>query len=248
MDPAFTLLLNGNRSSQAEGSENSERWIEDGNEFKDKKTGKTVRVKALVLKGARFANAKPDGPEAVLSKARRAAEKKYKERPWPKLIFTSEGQGGPRLKRYLKDIRKGKVPLTYWADEDYEVPLDLDSQSWDHEESGHSQMGINELDAVVGKGHEFKTVKPLRLFKKIIQIWCRSEGIVLTRLQDRGRPATRCWTSTAKREPIAVSFLLSGNTDKGDHYAKTLTAERLRRVVKGDWAAGPHKPRPVSGL
>ena len=78
------------------GSEYEERWIEDGNEFTEKKTGKTVRVwKALVFSKDRgLSNAKPDGPEAVLSKARKAAEKKYKERPWPKLIFTSEGQGG----------------------------------------------------------------------------------------------------------------------------------------------------------
>ena len=164
---------------EAWGSEYDERWIEDGNEFKDKKIGQTVRVKALVLKGARFVNAQPDGPEVLLTKAREAAEKKYKEGPWPKLIFTGEGQRGPRLKRYHKDVRKGKLPMTYWADEDYEVPFEFDSQSWDHEESGHSQTGINELDAIVGKGPQFKTVKPLRLFKKIIQIWCRPEGIVL---------------------------------------------------------------------
>jgi adenine-specific DNA-methyltransferase len=33
-----------------------------------------------------------------------------------------------------------------------------------------------------------------------------------------------------------------GNTDKGDHYAKTLTADRLRRVITGDWASGKREP------
>ena len=120
------------------------------------------------------------------------------------------------------------------------MPLDLDSQSWDHEESGHSQMGITSLDAVVGKGHEFKTVKPLKLFKKIIQIWCRSEGLFLTHLPDRGLRVTTVLDLNSETGANRRFILIEqGNTDKGDHYAKTLTAERLRRVVKGDWAAGP---------
>jgi adenine-specific DNA-methyltransferase len=133
------------------GSEYEEKWIDDGNAFVDKKTGKTVRVKALVLKGANFIDGQPVGPESVLAKARSAAQQTRSQGQWPKLIFTSDGEGGPRLKRYLKDIKKGKVPMTYWAGEDYDVPLQIDTQSWDHEESGHSQTGLKELDAVVAR-------------------------------------------------------------------------------------------------
>lgn len=32
------------------------------------------------------------------------------------------------------------------------------------------------------------------------------------------------------------------NTEKGDHYAKTLTADRVRRVITGEWAAGKREP------
>lgn len=35
-----------------------------------------------------------------------------------------------------------------------------------------------------------------------------------------------------------------GNTDKGDHYAKTLTAERVKRVITGQWAEGERKGLP----
>jgi adenine-specific DNA-methyltransferase len=38
-----------------------------------------------------------------------------------------------------------------------------------------------------------------------------------------------------------------GNTEKGDHYASTLTAERVKRVITGQWASGPTKPI-VSGF
>jgi adenine-specific DNA-methyltransferase len=225
------------------GSEYEEKWIEDGNEFVDKKTGKTVRVKALVINGARFADGKPYGPSRIISDARKAAQDKLKNGPWPKLFFTSEGEGGPRIKRYLQESRKGKVAMTYWADEDYEVPFDLGTQSWDHEESGHSQSGIKELDAIVGKGHNFKTVKPLKLFKKIVQLWCRPDGIVLDPFGGSGTTGHATLelnqeTGTTRR------FILveQGNTDKGDQYAKTLTAERARRVITGNWASGKHDP------
>jgi adenine-specific DNA-methyltransferase len=69
--------------------------------------------------------------------------------------------------------------MTYWADEDYETPFYLGSQSWDHEESGHSQAGTNELNAIIGRGHNFETVKPLKLIQKIIQLWCPPNGIVM---------------------------------------------------------------------
>ena len=33
-----------------------------------------------------------------------------------------------------------------------------------------------------------------------------------------------------------------GNDEKGDHYAKSLTADRIRRVIKGDWKTGQREP------
>ncbi|MGF6611865.1 adenine-specific DNA-methyltransferase [Paraburkholderia sp. WSM4175] len=231
---------------QAWGSEYEEKWIDDGNEFVDEKTGKTVKVKALVIRGSKFADGAPAGPAALLAKAKKAAEAKYEAKQWPRLIFTSQGLGGPRLKRYLKEIKKGKVPMTYWADEDYEEPLNIESQSWDHEESGHSQTGVSELDAVVGKGHEFKTVKPLKLIKKIIQIWCRPNGIVLDPFAGSGTTGQAVLELNAEGDANRRFILIEqGNTERGDHYAKTLTAERVKRVVTGDWASGKRTPMPA---
>lgn len=227
------------------GSEYEEQWIDDGNEYVDDRTGKTVRVKGLMLKGVKFKEARPTGPAQILGKASKAAEAKLKKGPWPRLIFTSKGQGGPRLKRYLKDIRKGKVAMSYWANEDYEIPINIETQSWDHEESGHSQAGIAELDAVVGKGHNFKTVKPLRLVKKIIQLWCRPDGVVMDPFAGSGTTGHAVLElnteSAANRRFILIE---QGNTEKGDHYAKTLTAERVKRVITGDWASGKRPPLP----
>lgn len=232
---------------EAWGHEYQEKWIEDGNEFKAEEDGeeKIVRVKALVLKGTEFKNGEMTRGEKIVAAAKKIATERMKEGTWPALYFGQKGETGPQLKRYLKDVRKGKVPMTYWADEDYETPFDIETQSWDHEESGHSQTGINELDAIVGKGHDFKTVKPLRLFKKVIQLWCRPEGIVLDPFAGSGTTAHAVldlnYESDAKRRFILIE---QGNTTKGDHYAKTLTADRIRRVISGDWAEGPHQPLP----
>lgn len=228
---------------QAWGSEYEEKWIDDGNEFHDEKSGRTHKVKALVLKGARFEGGKPAGPEALLKKARTAAQCQYERGQWPRLIFTGNGEGGPRLKRYLKEIKKGKVPMTYWANDDYAALTDIESQSWDHQESGHSQTGITELDAVVGKGHNFKTVKPLRLMEKIIQIWCRPDGIVMDPFAGSGTTG-HAVLDLNKQSGASRRFILieQGNDEKGDHYAKTLTADRVRRVIKGDWKSGTRDP------
>lgn len=225
------------------GYDYQEKWIDDGNEIVEKVTGNTVQVKALVLKGAKFEEGVCVSSDAILAKARAAAQKKLAEGTWPQLYFGLSGETGPQLKRYLKDVKKGKVPLTYWANEDYDVPLDIGTHSWGHEESGHSQTGVTELDAVVGKGHNFKTVKPLRLMSKIVQLWCKPDGIVLDPFAGSGTTAHAVLelnkVSGASRRFILIE---QGNDEKGDHYAKSLTADRVRRVVKGDWKSGQREP------
>lgn len=229
-------------SETAEMKRHLQGW---GTAYVAKQLDDDCEAKALVLKGCRFIGNDPDLSSPVLAQARARALAVMGGKNWPQLIFTDGGDGGPRMKKHLNKIKKGKVALTYWANEDYETPLDIESQSWDHEESGHSQAGINELDAVVGKGHEFKTVKPLRLIKKIIQIWCRPDGTVLDPFAGSGTTGQAVLElnseAVANRRFILIE---QGNTDKGDHYARTLTAERVKRVVTGDWASGKRAPLP----
>src|SRR6202000_486673 len=124
---------------------------------------------ALIIRGF---DPKKENNDDVLKMAAISAHERLAKGNWPKLHFGSSGNSGPNLKRHLKYVKKGKVALTYWADDIYDEPVYLASQSWNHKESGHSQTGINELDAIVGKDHGFDTVKPLKLFEKIIQLWC----------------------------------------------------------------------------
>ena len=219
-----------------------EAW---GSEYAYKQLDDSCEAKAIVIKGCKFIGNEPALDCPAVKAARKNALARYREPHWPQLIFTEGGEGGPRMKKHLNKIKKGKVPLTYWANEDYEAPLDIESQSWDHEESGHSQTGINELDGVVGKGHDFKTVKPLRLIKKIIQIWCKPDGLVLDPFAGSGTTGHAVVELNAEAQANRSFILIEqGNTEKGDHYARSLTAERVKRVITGEYASGKRDPLP----
>ncbi len=170
-----------------------------------------------------------------LKKAKKTAEKIRDTEVWPIGHWRDEGQGTFGVKKYLEDVKQGITPMTYWADDDYDTPLIMDAASWDHEQSGHSQSGINELTAIVGRDHGFDTVKPLKLFKKIIQIWCPATGIVLDPFAGSGTTGHAVLDLNAE-SGASRRFLLveQGRPERGDAYARTLTYERLKRAITGE--------------
>lgn len=206
---------------------NVKAWLEEwGTEYvtRQRDDGKQP---ALVLK---------NGHSAA---ATRRAQKRLGQAEWPFIWFGRDGQGRPRTKTYLERIKKGKIPVTFWADEDMTLPEELGSVSWEYEESGRSSDGVTELTAIVGKGHGFTTVKPLKLMTKIIQLWCPADGLVLDPFAGSGTTghavlALNSTTGTDRR------FILieQGRPDGGDSYARSLTVDRLKRVETGDWANG----------
>lgn len=209
---------------------------------------KDGRAKALIIKGAvvpKIPKKNLDESPVVedesikkqpsIVKARRAAEAVRDKKVWPLMYFSADGYGRPALKRYLDFVKKGKVPMTYWADDDYDDPLVLGSQSWEHEESGHSQTGINELNSLVGKGHGFDTVKPLKLMKKIVQLWCPPNGLVLDPYAGSGTTGHAVLElnheSGSDRRFILIE---QGSPENGDKYARSLTWERLKNAITGE--------------
>ncbi len=178
-----------------------------------------------------------------LASAKAKAEERLAAGAWPRVYFGPTGHGRPTLKRHLERVKKGVVPISYWADEDYDIPEELGGTSWEHEQSGHSQTGIKELDALVGPNHGFATVKPLRLFEKLIQLWCPPDGLVLDPFGGSGTTGhavlgMNYLTGSSRR------FILmeQGRPQRGDSYAQTLTAERLKRAASGNWANGQGVP------
>lgn len=198
-----------------------------------------IRAELLNIDVAQLKPAKAVVLAEPLSEAQRKAEARLAVGAWPRIYFGPNGQGRPTTKRYLERVKKGVVPMTYWANEEYEIPEELGSVSWEHQESGHSQTGIKELDAIVGPNHGFATVKPLRLFEKIIQLWCPSDGLVLDPFAGSGTTGHAVlglnYLTGSNRRFIIIE---QGSPQRGDSYAQTLTAERLRRAASGDWANG----------
>jgi adenine-specific DNA-methyltransferase len=178
-----------------------------------------------------------------LARSKSAAGKILKVGPWPPIYFGVKGSGRPQLKVYLEAVKQGKVPTTYWANVDFDPPFDLEATSWPHEQSGHSQTGQDELTAIVGTGHDFDTVKPLRLFEKIIQLWCPSDGMVLDPFAGSGTTG-HAVLSLNQQAGTSRRFILieQGRPERGDPYAVSLTSDRLRRVVEGTWRSGKQDP------
>jgi len=216
-------------------------WLEEwGSRYEDRRLDDGMPSPALLLKGAQF----PPSPEdPVVLRSRALAENVRDNVVWPELWFGKGGIGRPNRKRYLERVKKGIVPLTYWADDDYDAPEVLGSTSWDHEESGHSQTGIKELTAVVGPGHGFETVKPLKLISKIVQLWCPPDGLVLDPFAGSGTTAHAVLElnerSGANRRFIMIE---QGRPENGDSYARTLTVDRLTRTITGEWSNGKGSP------
>jgi adenine-specific DNA-methyltransferase len=182
-------------------------------------------------------------PDKVIEEAKKQALKRQQQHPWPELVFLADGEGTPALKGYLSAVKKGRISLTYWANETYEEPIELGSQSWEHAESGHSQTGINELAAIVGPKHGFETVKPLKLFGKIIQLWCHPDGIVLDPFAGSGTTGHATLVlNRATNSSRRFILIEQSRPERGDPYARTLLADRLKRTITGDWHAGRQEP------
>jgi adenine-specific DNA-methyltransferase len=217
------------RMARKELKNHLERW---GSEYVSMKDP-ACALSSLMLKGTKRVKGKLVTPENVLRKARQCAVHVRDNQSWPQVFFLGHGEGRPRLKRYLKDLKKGRVPMTYWLDEDYDEPIVLGAQSWDYEESGHSQAGITELDSILGKGHGFQTVKPLKLFTKIIQIWCPPNGLVLDPYAGSGTAGHAVlWLN--KYADSKRRFILIEQGQNGDKYARSLTQKRIKRAISGE--------------
>ena len=82
-------------------------------------------------------------------------------------------------------------------------------------------------------------MKPLKLMMKLIQLWVPSDGTVLDPFAGSGTTGHAALAlnslSGGDRRFILVE---QGRPERGDSYARALTADRLKRVVEGKWANG----------
>ena len=125
------------------------------------------------------------------------------------------GDSMPRLKRFLSDVKEGVVPQTLWRQTDV----------------GHTQEAKKELVGILDfeKSEDvFNTVKPTRLIRRILQVATDKDSIVLDSFAGSGTTA-QAVLALNREDGGDRRFILIECED----YADSITAERVRRVIKG---------------
>jgi len=203
-------------------------------------------VSGLILKGFDLNNLKNPEKDPIFQQAKEKVQKRYQKglngkQPWPRLIYLKKGFGKIQFKLYFSEVQEGVSPLTWWDYEDCENLLELGSMSWHHQVSGHNQRGTKELKNRVGSENNFIGIKPLELFKRIVQLWCPPNGLTLDPFAGSGTTG-EVILQLNKEEKInndqERQFILieQGNPNNKDNYCQTLLQKRLQAVITGQWA------------
>ncbi len=130
-----------------------------------------------------------------------------------KVWFGEDGNNVPRLKKFLFEVQEGIVPISIWL----------------HSEVGHNQEAKQELKEIFNEIQlPFDTPKPVRLIKRIIEIATNNDDIILDSFSGSGTTA-HAVLELNKEDGGNRKFILVEQED----YANTITAERVRRVIKG---------------
>ena len=123
-----------------------------------------------------------------------------------RLWFGKNGNGVPRIKRFLSEVNNGMIPQTIWL----------------HNVSGNTQEAKKEVIAL-NKENIFETPKPERLIQRILHIATNENDLVLDSFLGSG--TTAAVAHKMNRRYISIEM--------GDH-AETHCQTRLKKVVEGE--------------
>ncbi len=130
-----------------------------------------------------------------------------------RVFFGKDGRGRPQGKRYKNEVKQGIVPLTIWT----------------YDEVGHTDGARKSLKEVF---HEqqlpFDNPKSIGLIKQIIQIAADKNALILDSFAGSGTTA-QAILELNKKDDGNRKFL----SVECENYANKITAERVRRVIKG---------------
>ena len=131
-----------------------------------------------------------------------------------RIWFGKHGNNVPSIKRFLADVRDGITPLTIWT----------------RGEVGDNQSARRMIRTIFGDTGAFETPKSVDLIKRMIHLATddRSENIVLDSFAGSGTTA-HAGLALNKEDGGNRRFILVECED----YADSITAERVRRVIRG---------------
>ena len=130
-----------------------------------------------------------------------------------RIWFGKDGNGVPRVKRFLSDVQAGIVPLTIWT----------------HTEVGHTQDAKKEVKEF-NSFDVFSTPKPEKLIQRVLHLASNTGDLVLDSFLGSG-------TTAAVAHKMGRRWI---GIEMGDH-VYTHCIPRLQKVIKGEDAGGVTK-------
>ncbi|MDA8014945.1 MAG: site-specific DNA-methyltransferase [Gammaproteobacteria bacterium] len=128
-----------------------------------------------------------------------------------RLWLDPAGKKVPQKKTYLSEVGDRMRPHTFWRYEDF----------------GSTRQANAELRAILGRG-EFANPKPSKLVRAVIDLVAKEDSIILDSFAG---------SATTAHAVLALNKSDGGNRKfilvECENYADKITAERVRRVIKG---------------
>lgn len=146
-----------------------------------------------------------------LENAAQKASAIYNRGQWPLFYFGQDGKGGIRRKTYLNNVG-GRIPTNFWP----------------FSETGHTDEAKKEMLAIFDGKATFDTPKPHRLIEFVLKVAGTQDALILDSFAGSGTTA-HAVLNMNKVDGGHRRFIL---VEMGD-YADTITAERVKRVIKG---------------
>ncbi len=157
----------------------------------------------------------PSGKEVLPAKGRswsRPVDEIKRLREDNRLWFGTRGDSIPSLKRFLSEVKEGVVPVTLWFQDDV----------------GSTDSAMKELKSIFDGNGQIETPKPSTLIRRVIQLATDPNDIILDSFAGSGTTAHAVLAAN-KEDGGNRKFVLVEMED----YADKITAERVRRVIKG---------------
>lgn len=136
-----------------------------------------------------------------------------------RIWFGVSGNARPRMKTYLKET-EGVSSWTWWP----------------NNEVGHNQEAKKEILEILGAENNFDYPKPVRLISRILEIATSKNSIVLDSFAGSGTTGHAVLAAN-KKDGGNRKFILV----ECENYVDKITAERIRRVIKGYKFIGTQK-------
>ncbi|QPM67999.1 site-specific DNA-methyltransferase [Atribacter laminatus] len=128
-----------------------------------------------------------------------------------RIWFGKNGDNVPRIKRFLSEVQEGLVPITLWL----------------RDFAGDTQEAVREVKIIL-EDKKFDSPKPKRLISRILQVATDKDSIILDSFAGSGTTA-QAVLALNQEDGGKRRFILVECED----YADEITAERVRRVIKG---------------